>query len=293
MPHAIGFVDNLGVHPYANRNLIAFIKTFCENNGWTINRYDTSTSVHELLMAAPGYIGPDGAVPAYVGMQSYENVASDYYNVSVAGFTGYVAANAYEAQPGYVACGVPAHNQRIDYWITVNARRLAFALKVGTPVYESGYLGFMLPYGTPRQYPYPLFVGGALTGNAATRFSDTAHVGYFKGNVSSSRLRFVDGVWKQPYVHPWGNNHINSGNSPTGENFQTRPTGIYYPLMTPVLHDNSANNYGELEGIFQITGFDNAVENTIALAGNSYVVFQDVWRTSFDDYYAMRLDPNP
>jgi hypothetical protein len=48
--------------------------------------------------------------------------------------------------------------------------------------------------------------------------------------------------------------------------------------------------YGELDGIFMISGFNNAVENTFTLGGKSYVVMQDVSRTGFYDYYAMRLD---
>ena len=115
-------------------------------------------------MAAPGYIGPDGAVNAYVGVRTYHSVASDYYNIAVAGFTGYVEANVYSGQPGYFESGIPTHNQHIDYWMTINDRRLAFALKVGTPVYESGYIGYCLPYATPRQYPYPLVSAGCSPG---------------------------------------------------------------------------------------------------------------------------------
>lgn len=289
MPNHIGFVDNTG--QTANKNFVALVKAKCELAGWTTNRYDTSGAEHYLLMQAPGYLGPDGAVPAYIGMRTYDSVASDYYNVSVAGMTGYVAANTYATQPGFMECGVPAHNQRIDYWLTINDRRLAFGIKVGTPVYEHAYAGFALPYATPRQYPYPLFVGGMLTGVATTRFSDTSHSMYQKGNRAGSRLRFVDGTWLSPYIWPWGNSTLM--NTTSTSNYQIRPTETTYPLLRTVLHDNTGNVYGELDGVFSITGFDNAVENTLTIGGQNYVVFQDVARTGFTDYYALRLDPNP
>lgn len=288
MGNYIGYVDNTA--QTANRNLLAFLKNTLEDEGWTINRYDTSTSEHELLVEAPGYTGPDGDVPAFIGFRSYESVASDYYNITIAGMTGYVSANAFTAQPGFIESGIPTHNNRIDYWVTVNDRRVAFALKVGTPVYEHGYAGYILPYATPRQYPYPLFIGGMLTSNAATRFSDTTHAMYHKGNKASARLRFTSGSWLQPYIYPWGNTTLMAGST---SNYSTRPTDTTYPVVRAVLHDNSANVYGELEGVYAITGFNNAVENTLSIGGDDYVVFQDVGRTGFIDYYAMKLDPNP
>ena len=282
MGNYIGYVDNSV--QYANRAFIAFLKTTLEAEGWTTNRYDTSTDTHELLMAAPGYTGPDGDVNAYVGFRSYESVASDYYNVSVAGFTGYVADNTFVTQPGYVESGVPAHNQRIDYWVTVNDRRVAFGLKVGTPVYESAYVGFMLPYATPRQFPYPLVCGGMLTGVPATRFSDTSHSIPYKGNRANFKLRGVSGSYLQPYTHPWGNGRLAGSHG-------IRPTDTYYPLPRVVLYDSGPNVYGELDGIHYITGFDNLVENTLVIDGVTYVVIQDAWRNGFIDYYALRLDP--
>ena len=63
-----------------------------------------------------------------------------------------------------------------------------------------------------------------------------------------------------------------------------------YSILPVVLNDNAANVYGELDGIVFVSGFDNAVENTFILGGKDYVVIQDVSRTGFYDYYAMRLD---
>jgi hypothetical protein len=223
-------------------------------------------------------------------VRTYQNVGADYYNLAVAGFTGYVPGNTFGTQPGARLSGVPAHNQRIDYWMTLNGQRLAFAMKVGTPVYESGYIGKFLPYATPSQYPYPVVCAGMLNGTPATRFSDTSHTFYLRGNSASLGMRFVDGVWRNSYCYPWGNTTImNTGTSA----YAMRPTGDNYKLVPVVLHDNSANVYGELDGVFAITGFDNAVENTLTIDGVDYVVIQDVARTEFIDYYALRLDPNP
>lgn len=285
MPNAVGFVDD--TTQYANREFLEYVRDFIDTNGWTILEQDMASDTRYWIAEGPGYTGPDGPVRVYCGMRAYQSVASDYYNLSVATFTGYVNGNAFTAQPGYYESGIPAHNQRIDYWLTCNDRRFAFALKVGTPVYETGYAGLILPYATPRQYPYPVLCGGMLAGIAATRFSDTAHSFPYGGNRAGMGLRWVNGSYITPYAHPWSNGALAGAQG-------IRPTDggatAYYPVPRVVLHDNSSNVYGELDGIHYITGFNNVVENTLSIGGETYIVIQDVWRTGFPNYYAMRLD---
>jgi len=246
---------------------------------WEVLRYDAVSTNRELILKGTGLSRTE---EIFVGFRTYHDASADYYNLLAGVFTGYVAGNSFDTQPGARLSGVPAHNQRIDYWLTLNGQRIALAMKVGTPVYESCYVGKMLPYGRPSQYPYPVVCGGMLSGAAATRFSDTSHSGYFKGNKENMRLRSNDN-WLQPYCYPWGNDAL-SGST------QLRDTGSVYPLLPVELHDNTANLWGALDGIFYISGFNNAVENTLTVDEIDYVVIQDVWRTGHTDYCAMRLD---
>ena len=277
--HEIGFVDNsVQLAHYA---MLARIHAVATANGWTALRYVTTGTDHELILKGVGFSGTE---EIFVGFRTYHSVPADYYNLCAAGFTGYVAGNTFDTQPGARLSGVPSHNQRIDYWLTVNPQRIALAMKVGTPVYESAYVGKMLPYALPSQYPYPVCCIGKLTGAAATRFSDTSHSTGYKGNSAAMGMRFNSGAWVQAYSWPWNNVAL------TGSTSQIRHTAGNYPILPVVLHDNAANVYGEIDGIYQISGFDNVVENTFALGGKTYVVIQDVSRTGFYDYYAMRLD---
>lgn len=277
-----GFVDNTGSEGLAHWQMLLLIKTYAEANGWTTLRYlnPVDGSNRELIMQGAGLSGTD---QIFIGFRSYHSVSADYYNLSVAGFTGYVASNAFTAQPGYFESGVPAHNLRIDYWLVVNAQRIVFALKVGTPVYESGYTGKFLPYDPPGRYPYPIVVGGMLNGPAPTRYSDVNHSMYSKGSRANFGMRFVDGTWKQPATWPWNSSGFN------GQQATLRDTGGNYNLLPVVLVDGAPNIYGELDGIYQISGFNDVVENTLTIDGVGYVVIQDVSRTGFLDYYALRL----
>lgn len=282
MPHEIGFVQNTGT--LAHYMMLEKIAEFAEDNDYEILRYDDTIANRELILKAPGLSGEE---EIFMGFRTYQNAGADYYNLTVAAMTGYVPGNAFTAQPGFIMSGVPAHNNRIDYWLTLNGQRIALAMKVGTPVYESCYVGKFLPYAKPGQYPHPIVCAGMLDGEPATRFSNTSHSMPYKGNRANFRMRFNDGLWRQPECWPWNNTALAS----SGSSGHLRDTNGIYTLENIVLSD-SLGIYGELDGIFYISGFNNATENTLVIDETTYVVIQDVGRNGFVDYYAMRLDGN-
>lgn len=269
-----GFVDNSSM--LAHYKLLELIRDICLAEGWTVLRYNTSIANRELIVMAPGLSGTE---QIFCGVYCYQDVANDYYNIAVATMKGYMAGHTFLTQPGISPiCGVPTHNVRIDYWLSINSQRLNGALKVGTPVYESFSIGKMNQYGTPTQYPQPLIAAGMLVGATATRYSDTSHSMPYKGARDNMRMHFNDGTWRAPSCYPWAG----------GLSTNVRPNEPTYGLMPVQLFD-SANIYGELDGIFHITGFNNVVENTLTIGGKNYIVIQDVARTSFGDYYALEM----
>ncbi|MHB1283045.1 MAG: hypothetical protein ACYCZI_04110 [Metallibacterium scheffleri] len=283
MAYEIGFVDNTGTEGLAHWQMLLKIKTLAEANGWTTLRYvnPTDGSNRELIMKG---VGLSGTEEIFIGFRSYHDVGADYYNLSVAAFTGYVAAAAFTAQPSYMESGVCAHNQRIDYWLRVNAQCITFGLKVGVGSYQHGYTGFFFRYGTPGQHPYPIAVFGMLNGVPATRYSDTSYSMGLKGYIAATaayngpnaRIRDVAGVWQQVFSAPWN----------TGMNM--RDTGGYYLGKKIVLYQ--ANQvWGELDGVRFISGFNQVVENTCVINGKTNVVLRDVTRTGFADYYLLEL----
>lgn len=310
MAFSIGSVDNTGPLGIAHKQMLATIKTLAEANGWTTLRYKTDDPAsHELILKG---VGLSGTEEIFVGVRTYDNVSADYYNLAVAGFTGYVPSNAWSAQPGFRESGVPAHNQFIDYWMAINAQRITFALKVGTPVYESAYIGKILPIATPSQYPYPLAVIGMLNGAAPIRYSETTHSMGYKGNRVNCALRWLDGTYKQPLMYPWNNSTV-AGNSTSNVQLALRDTSNQYPILPVVMCEAAPNTFGELDGIGYVSNFNNTVESIvqvggtpvvddpgwtamqranaiIAAGGVPHVCLQDVTRTSFTDYFTIRLD---
>lgn len=89
MPHEIGFVQNTGV--LAHYMMLDKIKTFAEASGfWEVLRYNTGIEKRELILKGEGYSGTD---EIFIGFRTYHSVGADYYNLTVAGFTGYVDSN--------------------------------------------------------------------------------------------------------------------------------------------------------------------------------------------------------
>lgn len=280
MPHEIGYVQNVGV--LAHYMMLEKIRTFALANGYTQLRYEDAIANRELIMRAPGYTGSEQII---IGFQCYQDSSADYYNISCGVFTGYLAGNTFATQPGAKITSVPAHNNRIDYWLTLTPQRITFVLKVGTPVYMPAYAGKLLPYGPPSQFPYPVVCAAPLAGAPATRFSNTSIAMPYIGNTSTGNfsIREPGGAWINPETHPWNNDKL-------AISTQMRDTNDQYRVLPVVVMTQANGIFGELEGIFYISGFNNAVENTFVIDGKTYVVFQNIYRTGFTDYFAMRLD---
>lgn len=313
MAWEIGFVDNtteLAHYAMLKRLRDKLIDPVFMGVGqaWTTLRFDESQANHEWIAKAPGLSGTE---EIFLGIRTYQNADADFFNLAVAAFTGFVSGNTFDTQPAALLSGVPAHNQRIDYWLSANGQRVNCVMKVGTPVYEHFGLGKMLPYATPNQWPYPVLVSGMLNGVPNTRFSETTHSFGWKGNKANFRLRGPAGTWMQPEAWPW--NQANSGSefgAAVSLSATLRTTNSQYSPL-PIEINDATNVWGSVDGVFYLPGFDQVVETIlqmggtpvdptgltdsqlvaaiIAAGGRAFVALQDVARTGFADYIAMEL----
>lgn len=296
MAYQIGFVDDsvkLASHAFLDA-----LFTLATTNGWVALRDARTGDNPELILRGPGNLDYQDV---YVGFRCYHDVAADFYNIEVAGFTGYDAGADFANQPAPLdgsgqrfSTGVPLHNLRVDYWLCVNALRITFGAKVGTPVYVACYAGLYLHYGDSGQNPYPLAIGGCFDGPQELRFSTTPSddefeaSGYYdmpyRSNVGNFMVRTPNNQWLQAEVWPWNNTYF------TTTTIMRDDGSGYYPLFPAVVNDSALGVMGELDGVYYIPGFGNSAENTLVVGGVNYVVMQAISQTGFNDYYAMRLD---
>ena len=165
-----------------------------------------------------------------------------------------------------------------------------------------------MPYATPTQYPYPVLCGGCLPGATNTRYSDITYQNWFKGNTGRLLMRKIDGSWISPHVGEYYDHKVYDPNGSDIGSIKHQLRNIsdssltadgWYGLLPLVLSfsgtgavymsDVNADVFGELDGVYYVSGFNNAVENLIIHNGVTYYIIRDAWRTGFNDYLALRL----
>lgn len=182
------------------QDLLADLRTFCLANGWTSDRYTTGAE-DEVIFHGDGGASDE----IYVGIKTYSNPGPGYYNWELRGFTGFDNGLAFESQPGLCpATYVPLRNLSMDYWFFVDGRRICATIKTGSS-YQFVYAGFIDPYSTDAEWPYPLLIMGS-SGNSTTVFnsneisySSSINPALTNGGSYTSYIRFVDGTWYPVY----------------------------------------------------------------------------------------------
>lgn len=307
----------------AHHKLVETFRDFAVANGWTVLRYSTATVDHELILKAPGLSGTD---EIFVGIRTYQSIPGDYYNLLLGSFTGYIDGNSFDTQPGAKLSGCPAHNNAITYYANINGQRLVFMLKVGTPVYVHGYLGKFFPYARPSEYPYPVICAGIFNGAEAKRFSDSSNRFPYHGYAVSANTNFYlrrpDGAWYAPAMWPFthGTADENSYQTSLAGNVSLGcqvPANGKYQIEPIILHDRvnesglTNNIWGELDGVYYVSGYNNTVENVLqsggtavdqtgmtpsqavaaikAAGGRAFVMGQNINLTSWRDYVAIEM----
>lgn len=281
---------------------------------WAQLRWDEQSTTQELLAQGPGLAASD---EIFIGIRSSQNTGIPNYLWECMGHTGYVAGNDFYNQPGKILSGsypgLILGNGALTYWLVASGRRVVLVAKAGA-VYEALYLGFMLPYATPGQYPYPMFVGGSMRKATTKTPSDTTadhrhfispgsgeSAGY-NSTDTQARLRAPDGRWAT-FIHAYGSANNDYSDNAAATLFpynwekcslaREAIDGATYPLTPIVLMEKlsgaAKNLWGELDGCYHVSGFNNAAENLVTVSGQDYLVVQNVFRTGVADFWALKL----
>ncbi len=265
----------------------------------------------DYYLRAPGLTG---AEEIYLNVGAYQSGASDYFNWEARGAIAHEPTFAFNGQPGTSPnANLLLWSDAIPYWLVANGQRLILVAKIST-TYQLLYLGKILPYGTPSQFPYPVLVA-ATTDRAATRWSnsdtDSSSIlnpgrGAFLYTTDGGWKRIMNregtsgnGNWETDYfdvfpTHQYAFGDRGEGNIDfDGPQVHPAPDGTYTLLPLVPLCRNaeyaSLNQYGELDGLFWVTGTGNAAENILSIDGDDHLVIQNIYRTNWTEYGAVRL----
>lgn len=162
---------------------------------------------NEMILEGSG----SGSDQIFVGARTYFLPGPDATNWELAGFTGYVAGNTFPNQPNIspgrytdaVTNGayVPLANASMTFWVAITPRRIVMVAKPGSN-YATLHMGFLNPFGTSTEFPYPLYICGS-TSDYQLRFSSTNvgfsgiadPVGTGLSTTGPGYLRMPGGTW--------------------------------------------------------------------------------------------------
>lgn len=233
------------------RDLLDILRAAAVLNGWVTDRYATSVlDANNDEWIAHGTGGGSDAI--YAGIRTFHDASSGAYNWELAGGTGYNSGGAgWDTKLVGISPGrfngatdtlkygayVPLLNSSITYWISATSRRLILVAKCST-AYVSCYLGWLNPFATTAEYPYPLYIAGStpffnlLPSSTAIPYSGLADpIGVQTGALDENGpafLRFLDGAW-----------YTVRNSSSSGPSFSARSASrdrVVYPAGTPLIN---------------------------------------------------------
>lgn len=274
----------------------------------------------ETYLKAPGLSGTE---EIFINIGAYTNASSGLFNWRIRGAVGFLTGNTWFLQPGASPDAfLYLWNAAIPYWFIANGQRVIVVAQVSAE-YESGYFGKFLPNATPGQYPYPLFIGGTA-GDASplggSQGNDLNACSQVHSDVSNTHAAFFDpacaficdlaGDW-QVWNHWNGNTDVHASTttnqiSPygddgvSGQQQTTTPGGMKwltvnldgsYPLLPTRLEQvvPQHNLLGTLDGVFATTGDGNSAASTLTVGGDTYICFQDTFRSARQNFVALLL----
>ncbi|MGI9277485.1 MAG: hypothetical protein ACR2PT_21885 [Endozoicomonas sp.] len=279
-----------------------------DKQNWQVLKTESEGYLRQFFLKAPGLSGKE---EIYINFRVFDNKENDRYNWHTRGALGFIENQKFLDQPNLSPKTYSYYwDKAIPYWLVGNGQRVIIVAKISTS-YVVSYFGKIIPYGTPKQFPYPLFIGG-VGNDSGKRWSDSSNtfdVSCVMSPGQGCQFYTSDGGWRQvrnrystsssdtSYLNllptaQGGFFRARSSGWTTFKQVQPNPDGSYtlLPFMLAT-HNNypSRNVYGELDGLLWVTGTGNAAENIITIDSQDYLVVQNMHRTDWEEYAAVRL----
>lgn len=259
----------------------------------------------EVILSNTGISGQEFVC---IGMREWEYPTENAYGWNLNAYTWYnddMPWNANKIDHGFTSYNatwemwsempsIPLIDDSMNYWFFSNRQRIIVVAKVAGQ-YEQMYLGFGRRFGNPSDYPYPLHIGGAISGLLNYASTSGAHIGIHQGiqtDAFNPKMQYSPGgVW-------WGQS---SQESQTAVKIEPRyswvNSGTIAPtiggrvLMYPCYVTNAyvLECYMDLDGVHHVVGTGVQAEDTIERGQKQSIIFPNIWRNTYYDHVAIEM----
>lgn len=263
-------------------------------NNWVNMRDTTVSSSRELYFK-------NSVTNTVIGFK--ETSGTGYSNLILNSCLDYSASLNFYSQPGSVphnpqntvliSSKMPVlalNNVAMSYWLFIDDDRVVIIVNISS-VYNSAYLGRCYQIGTPAQYPMPLYVGGnALSETMLTSSTDSNNTGFMNTRSSdfASKIKAPDGTWTAvPRLS--GNATVTTGGSIYPPKLTTdlkTQGGTYETFDFTILTGSST--IAKLKDVIWVAASDLTTGSEITTEDGTYVIFNDIYRTTSADYFAVK-----
>lgn len=271
---------------------------------WT--ELDYNSTDNTAIYQAPGLSGTE---EIHMGFGYVADPGTDAYALTGWMFRSYNPLLAHQSQPGHSGLGYhPVWNTSIPYWFIANGQRVIIVTKIST-VYTASYLGKILPYGVPGEWPQCYYLGMPTSSNSRwSSISENFRNFWDPGNTTGSRMLNPDGNWY----------NVNNFYDSSGSEVSSDGTNYIWPYQAQFgtaasartrwreIRDNvdgsrtlvpcilcgenpSTDIWGELDGTFACSGFNAASEDIIVQGGEKHLLVQNIFRTTRYYYAAIKM----
>ncbi|MDR2141744.1 MAG: hypothetical protein LBR11_08155 [Deltaproteobacteria bacterium] len=300
-------------------DMIGILINFVKANGWQQLDHATEQVNTETTIDCYQLKGTDvsGQGNIYVHIIYRKQTTQDIFAFELEGSAGYLPSadvkqfgqnpqNSYRdtGTTSSVIVRVPLHRNPIQYWLTASPRRFMGAFRHNER-WGALYCGFIMPYGLPTQYPYPLWIAG---NNITTNDYKTIVNGcpWGASNVISGMLYCPSGRWQSTPLTsgPAGGRGLGIPIWPYKASVASQRMVYYkplkdssnterYALMKQIFYCSNASEYGtfgEPEGLSFVTGWGAAGGDILTHNGQNWLLVQREMSSANETSAAMLLE---
>lgn len=305
--------------------LLTSLRTFLTTNAdlvsasqtWTVLKEETISGNRYIYFRGPGLAGTD---EIFVNIRSFEDTAAGRYNWEIRGATGFNTNLSFDSQPGVTpksgneSITFVSWQFSLPYWFVANGRRFIVVTQLSS-TWSTVHGGFILPYATSGEFSYPNYIAstcGNLTYTPST--PDDFHMGsFFNPSVETistnpvfargaAYLSDFSNVWQHVFNYTtFGSVPLTSGAGQglvwpyapgyrSTNNIKDNHDGgfTFFPSIISS-NQNDGNVFGEIEGVYGVSGFNNAASNTAVINSENYLIIPTWNRIGNHEFAAIRL----